>query len=227
MAPMTTDYPDIRHSGTNKTFDKDTGWTGTTVIIEQNGGDVTVTEITNENGAVVERKTVKGLISTVYPASHLVQITMEDGTRRYFNTLKKEFDKSAELIFRRSSMTGFDYRNRDHLLTICRHLHAIASVFLQMPPLPDADVCPEWSRSDGIEQGRLGDLVTVNATFHDDGSGPNWFGAWITLCNTPPGYSVRAYFRREGSENRDIVVTCPPEWHPKVNDVIDGIVKDH
>ncbi len=221
-----TDYPDIRHSGTNKTFDKDTGWTETAVTIEQDGGAVTVTEVTNENGAEIERKTGTGLISRFYPESHLVQITMEDRTRRYFNTVKKEFDNSAELIFRRSSLNGFDYRNGDHLLIIRRHLHAIASVFLQMPPLID-DARPEWSRSGPVEEGRLGDFMTIRATLQDDGAGTDWFGAWITLCGVPPGYGVRTYFRRKGSENWDIVVTCPPEWHPTVNGIIDHIFNEH
>lgn len=226
MAAVTTDYPDIRHSGSNKSFDKDTGWTETTVTIEQEGGAVTVTEVTSENGAEIERKTGAGFISAVYPSAHLIQITMEDGTRRYFNRVKKEFDNSAELIFRRSSLQGFDYRNRDHLLVIRRHLHAIASVFLQMHPFID-DARPEWSRSGLVEEGRLGDSMTIRATLHDDRSGAGWFGAWITLCNTPPGYVVRTYIRRGGSENWDIVVACPPEWHPQVNDLIDGIFKEH
>ncbi len=221
---MTEPYPNIGRSYTYSEFDKDMGRVETTVSIEQDEGSVAITEVRNENGGEVERKTGHGRISRMYSEARLVQITMDGGERVYYNINKGEIDNSAELIFKRSSFPGFDYKNRDHARLIYRHLHAIASVFLQTPPLLE-NIDVVWTRQDMSEQGHLGDFLRFEATLPENKTGADWFGVWITVCCVPAPSSVRTYLRREGEENWDIVVKCPPEWHPKINGVIDGIMR--
>lgn len=221
---MTEPYPNIGHSYTYSEFDKDMGRVETTVSIEQDGGSITITEVRKVNGVGAERKTEQGRISARYPKARLVQIIMDDGERVYYNTNTREIDNSAELIFRRSSFPGFDYKNRDHARLIYRHLHAIASVFLQTPPLLE-NIDVVWTRQDMSEQGHLGDFLRFDATLLENKTDADWFGVWITVCCVPAPSSVRTYLRREGGENWDIVVKCPPEWHPKINGVIDGIMR--
>ena len=220
---MNPELPDIRHSLATTEFDKDIGWIETLTTIEQTGDRVAVTQIRNENGTPVAREEDRGRIGRLYPAQHLVQIVMESGKRLYFNTQTKDFDNSAELIFRRTSFPGFDYRNRDHARLVYHHLHAMASVFLQPPPLVGG-VEITWSRQDMTEQSVLNHFLSFEATLVKTGNGSDWFGVWAKVLPVEPPSCVMAHFRKAGQDNMDLVVKCPPEWHPELNQVIDGLL---
>ena len=223
-AIMKSEIPNIRHSFTTSEFDKDVGWTETITTIGQTGDRVTVTQIRNENGTQISREEDRGRIGRLYPAQHLVQLLMESGNRLYFNTQTKDFDHSAELIFRRTSFPGFDYKKRDHARLIYRHLHAIASVFLQTPPLAD-DVAIVWSRQDMGEQGVLNAFLLFDATLVQTENGTDWFGVWAKVLPVEAPSCVMAHFRKEGQDNMDVIVKCPPEWHPELNQMIDGLIR--
>lgn len=217
------EHPDISCCYKRSSFDKDTGWTETVTTIEQHGDGVVVTEVTTENGVETKREIEHGAITKTYRDEHLVQITLDNGRRVYYDVRKKELNRTLECVFRRSAFPGFDYRNPKHIRAVCLRLGQIRDLFADsIPPVEDSSVL--WVREGDHIRGRFGEFLRLEVTLRSGDVEADWFGLWITVNGLPPFISIRSHVRREGDENWDLIVNAPPERHREVNALLDRVM---
>jgi hypothetical protein len=202
--------PDVRCSRSDTSFDKDVGHAESRLLIEQEGDRVTVTETKLENGCETGRETVHGTLGPVFADGRLVQLRLDDGRYRYFDVKKRAFDNNAGLVFERGAFPGFSYCDE-------RQLRLVAGVLFRLVALfRDGAVFPGWienvpERTGAVERGHLADWLDFAVHFPDGAPETPWFAVWFTAGGLPDGVSIRSCLRREGADNWDFVIKCPPD----------------
>jgi hypothetical protein len=120
------DLPDLNVNYREGSFDKDVGYCATDFTIEQTGERVRIHKVYTENEQEVSSGTLTGVITKIYAAEGLAQITLDDGERYYFDLAARKLRWNVEHLSDWFELPHFDVRDTEQLALLIRWMNRIA-----------------------------------------------------------------------------------------------------
>jgi hypothetical protein len=120
------DFPDLNVNYREGSFDKDVGYCATEFTLEQTGDRVRIHQLYTENDREVSGGVVCGTITRIYDAENLVQVTLDDGERYYFDLALKRLRPNLEYLSEWFELDSPDVQDPEQLALIIRWMNRIA-----------------------------------------------------------------------------------------------------